>query len=167
MIPEGNPILDGRFWPRVGNTLVQSVGLSMANWPVIRPMFVNIYLYQSRSINQPLVHIYIYIYIYTWVHRRLRHGHNVLIYITANPPTNIMDLRTQAHLSLSLYIYIYIISIIITLLLLMVIVILVIYANLRTYLMDFRGFDSIIILILRGGILMSKGDFPASLSQAI
>ena len=49
----------------------------------------------------------------------------------------------------------------------MVIVILVIYANLRTYLMDFRGFDSIIILILRGGILMSIGNFPESSSQAI
>ena len=28
--------------------------------------------------------------------------------------------------------------------------------------MDFRGFDSSIILILRGGILMSIGDFPES-----
>ena len=33
--------------------------------------------------------------------------------------------------------------------------------------MDFGGFDSNIILILRGGILMSIGDFPESLSQAI
>ena len=32
--------------------------------------------------------------------------------------------------------------------------------------MDFRGFDSSIILILRGGILMSIGIFPESLSQA-
>ena len=32
---------------------------------------------------------------------------------------------------------------------------------------DFRGFDSSIILIIRGGILMSIGDFPESLSQAI
>ena len=39
-------------------------------------------------------------------------------------------------------------------------------ANLRTD-MDFRGFDSSIILILRGGILMSNGDFLESLSQAI
>ena len=40
-------------------------------------------------------------------------------------------------------------------------------ANLCTKLLDFRGFDSNIILILRGGILMSIGDFPESLSQAI
>ena len=40
-------------------------------------------------------------------------------------------------------------------------------ANLRTKIMDFRGFDSNIILILRGGILISKGDFPESLSQEI
>ena len=33
--------------------------------------------------------------------------------------------------------------------------------------MDFRGFDSSVILILRGGILTSIGDFPESLSQAI
>ena len=39
--------------------------------------------------------------------------------------------------------------------------------NLRTQIMDFRGFDSSIILILRGGILMSIGNFPESLSQAI
>ena len=35
-------------------------------------------------------------------------------------------------------------------------------ANLRTTILDFRGFDSIIILILRGG-----HDFLESLSQAI
>ena len=40
-------------------------------------------------------------------------------------------------------------------------------ANLPTNIMDFRGFDSSIILILRGGILMSIGDFPEEgLSQA-
>ena len=33
--------------------------------------------------------------------------------------------------------------------------------------MDFRGFDSNIILILRDGILMSIGHFPECLSQAI
>ena len=32
-------------------------------------------------------------------------------------------------------------------------------ANLRTKILDFRGFDSSIILILRDGFLMSKGDF--------
>ena len=40
-------------------------------------------------------------------------------------------------------------------------------ANPRTNNVDFRGFDSSIILILRGGILMSIGDFPECLSQAI
>ena len=33
--------------------------------------------------------------------------------------------------------------------------------------MDFRGFDSSRILIVRGGILMSIGNLPESLSQAI
>ena len=39
--------------------------------------------------------------------------------------------------------------------------------NLPTNIVDFRGFDSIIILILRGGILTSIGNFPESLSQAV
>ena len=33
--------------------------------------------------------------------------------------------------------------------------------------MDFRGFDSSIILMSSGAILMSIGNFPESLSQAI
>ena len=40
-------------------------------------------------------------------------------------------------------------------------------ANLRTKILDFRGFDSSRILILRGGILMSIGNFPEILSQRI
>ena len=40
-------------------------------------------------------------------------------------------------------------------------------ANLRTNVMDFRGLNSSMILIIRGGIPMPKGDFPESLSQAI
>ena len=41
-------------------------------------------------------------------------------------------------------------------------------ANLPTNIVDFRGFDSsLIILILRGGIPRPIGDFPESLSQAI
>ena len=40
-------------------------------------------------------------------------------------------------------------------------------ANLRTNIMDVRGFDSSIILILRGGILMSIENSPGSLSHAI
>ena len=40
-------------------------------------------------------------------------------------------------------------------------------ANLPTNIVDFRGVDSKIILSERGGILMSVGDFPESLSQAM
>ena len=40
-------------------------------------------------------------------------------------------------------------------------------ANLHTKMLDFRGFGSSRILILRGGILMSIWDFPESLSQQI
>ena len=40
-------------------------------------------------------------------------------------------------------------------------------ANLRTKILDFGGLDSSIIVNSRGGILMSIGDFPESLSQAI
>ena len=39
--------------------------------------------------------------------------------------------------------------------------------NLPTNIMDFRGADSSRILILRGGILTSRGNFPERLSQAI
>ena len=40
-------------------------------------------------------------------------------------------------------------------------------ANLRTKIVDFRGFDSSIISSSRGGILRSTGNFPESLSQQI
>ena len=40
-------------------------------------------------------------------------------------------------------------------------------AYLRTKILDFGGFDSSRILILRGGILMSMWNFPESLSQGI
>ena len=40
-------------------------------------------------------------------------------------------------------------------------------ANLRTKILDFRGFDSSRILILRSGIPMSRGDFPEALNQLI
>ena len=40
-------------------------------------------------------------------------------------------------------------------------------ANLRTNIMDVRGFDSSICLNLRGGIPRPKGDFPESLTQAM
>ena len=40
-------------------------------------------------------------------------------------------------------------------------------ANLRTKILDFRGFDSSRLFILRGGIVMLIGDFPESLSQQL
>ena len=40
-------------------------------------------------------------------------------------------------------------------------------ANLPTNIVDFGGFDSSIMLFLRGGILMSMGDFPDSLTRAM
>ena len=40
-------------------------------------------------------------------------------------------------------------------------------ANLRTKILDFRGIDSSRILIVRGGILKSIGNFPERLSQQI
>ena len=39
--------------------------------------------------------------------------------------------------------------------------------NLHTKILDLRGFDSSIILSLRGGISRPTGNFPESLSQAI
>ena len=40
-------------------------------------------------------------------------------------------------------------------------------ANSPTNIVDFRGFDSSIMLHLRGGILMSMGNLPEVLSQAM
>ena len=40
-------------------------------------------------------------------------------------------------------------------------------AKLPTIIVDFEGYDSSIILILRGGIPRPIGDFPESLSQAM
>ena len=39
--------------------------------------------------------------------------------------------------------------------------------NLPTNIVEFGGFDSSTILILRGGMLMSTGDFPEGLSRAM
>ena len=39
--------------------------------------------------------------------------------------------------------------------------------NLPTKILDFRGFDSSTILILRGGIARPIGNFPESVSQAM
>ena len=40
-------------------------------------------------------------------------------------------------------------------------------ANLRTKILDFRVFDSSIILVVRGGIIIPIGNFAESLRQAI
>ena len=40
-------------------------------------------------------------------------------------------------------------------------------ANLCTEILDFRGFDSSILWSLRGGVLMSMGNFPEGLSERI
>ena len=40
-------------------------------------------------------------------------------------------------------------------------------ANPPTNIVEFRGFDSSVILIVRGGIPRPIGDFPESLSHAI
>ena len=64
-------------------------------------------------------------------------------------------------------ILIIIVIMMIIVMLLMIIMIILLTANLRTKILDFRGFDPSIILILRDGILMSIGDFLESLSQAI
>ena len=40
-------------------------------------------------------------------------------------------------------------------------------ANLRPKILDFKGFDSSIILILRGGLFVSVGNFPEIRSQTI
>ena len=40
-------------------------------------------------------------------------------------------------------------------------------ANIRTKILDFKGFDSSIVLMSRGGTLMSIGSFLESLSQQI
>ena len=50
---------------------------------------------------------------------------------------------------------------------LILVVVFVCTANLPTDIVDFKGFDSSIILLLRGGIPRPIGDFPESLSQAI
>ena len=43
----------------------------------------------------------------------------------------------------------------------------VVTADLRTKILDFRGFDSSRLFISRGGILRSIGNYPEVLSQAI
>ena len=62
-----------------------------------------------------------------------------------------MCIYLSIYLSLSLYIYIYMYA----------------WRNLPPRIMDFRGFDSGIILILRGGIPRPVGNFPDSSSQAM
>ena len=60
----------------------------------------------------------------------------------------------MTHIYIYIYIYVYIYTCRAT-------------ANLRTQILDFRGFDSTGVLILRGGIPVSIGNCLESLSQAI
>ena len=129
---------------------------------------INIYIYIYTHIHIH-IHIYIYIYTYTYVYiyiYREREIHNyTYIYIllivcfillpateesAASTPKAVVQCKTievactgQEDLPR------------------------VATANLRTNIMDLGGFESSKILILRGAILMSVGDFPESLSQAI
>ena len=91
-----------------------------------------------------------------------------------------MYTHIHIHTHTHIYIYIYIYTSICCNMLYCVIILYVLYnwpdaergrfrgaANLPTRILDFKGFDSSRILILRGGILMSVGNFPESLSQGI
>ena len=55
----------------------------------------------------------------------------------------------------------------IMIMIIMMIIIIILTGNLRTKILDFRGFNSSIILISRGEIPISMGNLPESLSQAI
>ena len=48
-----------------------------------------------------------------------------------------------------------------------IIIIITIPPNLPTNIVDFRGFDSSMMSISRGGVYRPIGDFPESLSQAM
>ena len=123
-------------------------------------MYLSINLSVSLSLYLSLsIYLYIYIYICTYTYISL----SLYVYIYTY-----VYIYLSIYLSLSLYIYIHI------------------YIhiqhngakgkfacqprgtpNLPTNIVDFGGFDSSIILILRGGIPRPMGNFPESLSQAL
>ena len=91
--------------------------------------------------------MYIYIYIYIYIHIYMYVYRYVYIYIY-------IERERDIHIYIYTYIYIYIYPL----------------NSLRPIsllILGFRGFDSSIILILRGGIPRPIGDFPESLSQAM
>ena len=115
-------------------------------------MYLCIYIYLS-------LHIYIYVYLYLYIHIHTYMYVYVYIYI-----------YTCLYVCIYIYIYIYMyarpqpasdekslapVSQLMG------------TANLRTNIMDFRGFDSSLILILRGGIPRPIGNFLEALSRAI
>ena len=116
------------------------------------------YIHTSNTLR---VCVYIYIYIcifilYLYTHISVYFIASSYQFVTALYHVNILVCTHMCVYIIYIYIYIYTHCII-----------LIITANLRTKILDFRGFDSSVILFLRCGILMSIGDPPESLSQAI
>ena len=95
------------------------------------------------------LYIYIYIYIYTYMCIYIYIHTYMYIYIYIY-----VCICIYIYIHMYIYIYIYTCTYTCT-------------ANLRTNIVDFRGFDSNVILMSRGGILMSIGNLPESLSQAM
>ena len=87
------------------------------------------------------IYIYIHIYIYIYIYIYIEIYRYTLICICSDPPLGDGDSQVSGLNRL-------------------------VTADLRTNIMDVRGFDSSIILILRGEIPRPIGDFPESLSQA-
>ena len=111
-------------------------------WYVCIYIYIYIYIYMYMYIyiyiyTHTYIHIYIYIYIYTYIYIY------IYTYICCNPGPCVGAAR-----SMSLWRT-------------------VAPASLRAKTLDFGGFDSSRILILRGGIPMSKGNFLEMLSQRI
>ena len=116
--------------------------------------YILMYEYYILSHPSPgCIYIYIYIYIYTF---------NIYIYIYMNI---ICKNSTIIYACIKLH---YDIFHDITSCYNMLCYVMLSYTpNLPTNIVDFRGFDSSTILVLRGGTLMSVGNSPESLSQAM
>ena len=106
-------------------------------------MYIYIYIY-----TYVYIYIYTHVYVYTCLYIYMCHHTEVFSGTTPSPishhhiiPTLLINLVPR-HTSMC-------------------------SPNLLTNIVGFRGFDSSTILIQRGGILMSIGDFPESLRQAI
>ena len=119
-------------------------------------MCVCIYIYTYVSI-----HIYIYIYIYyTYTY--------TYAYTSRDPESpGFHDPEYGQSLYTCIYIYIYVITLLSLLLVLLSLLSLLFCRRFPTKSLDFRGFDSSRLLILRGEIPRPIGDLPESLSQAM